>query len=101
MTTIREVSLSPQEQGPLEEVFYKFDFAKLGTPSNPICYLHDVETGADLSATNLKDSPSVIGTIVTSKKVYALPVGKRYKLEVLATVGGNGPLGGYLYIDCK
>jgi|WetSurSiteA1Bulk_404760.scaffolds.fasta_scaffold06721_4 hypothetical protein len=99
MTTIREVSLSPEEQGELEEVYYKFDFARLGTPTNPICYLFDVQADTDVSAACLKNAASILGTVVTAQQVYNLDKGRRYKLECLATVGGS-LIGGYLYIDC-
>jgi hypothetical protein len=101
MTTIREVSLSPAEQGSREEVYWKFDFTKLGTPTggSGLCYLTEVATNTDVGASCLKDSVLILGNIVSSKCVYNLTEGKRYKLEVLATVAGN-IVGGYMYIDC-
>lgn len=95
--SVREVNESPVYQGEEEEIRYEFDFTRWGAPSNPAVTLTNLTTGAD-AADLLSGETSTNGNVVTAPTVSGVSAGHRYRLECVATIGGNR-LGMYLIIE--
>lgn len=97
---VREVLESPIEQGVDEIVAYRFNWTKIGLPTNPIVKLYNVTNNGyeDLSSTLLEGSVFVEEYYVTTPKVKSLTEKKRYKLECKSEVLGN-TLELYCFID--
>ncbi len=95
--SVREVNESPVYQGEEEEIRYEFDFTRWGAPSSPAVTLTNLTTGAD-AADLLSGETSTNGNVVTAPTVSGVSAGHRYRLECVATIGGNR-LGMYLIIE--
>jgi len=95
-TNSREVVEGVQQQGVDEEIRWSINWAAWGIPSSPVVV---VKTGADdVTATVMPtNSPIVSGTEVILSPLLNLTAGLLYRIEVLATVGGN-VLENYFYV---
>lgn len=86
---LREFIESPLRQGKDEQIAYTLTTTPWGSsPSSPVVTIYD-QTGTDVSTTNLSGSASAAGDVVTTPKVISLTAGKRYRLEIKFTSGGN------------
>lgn len=94
---VRIVKESPATQGKNELVYYRFNWAGIGTPSSPAGLVYD-ENERDLTGTLLTGSASVSTTYVTMPGLSGGTPGKRYRLVCRATVNGN-VLERILYVD--
>ena len=88
MTTLRKVDKSPLYQGEDESIAYTFEWAAVGTPTNPAVALKDYNMN-DKSATCLSGVASVVGTTVVTPLVKSLTAGVIYRLECKVTITGN------------
>lgn len=86
---LREFKESPLWQGVDEQIAYSLTTTPWGSsPSSPAVSIYD-EAGTDCSTANLSGSASVSGDVITTPKVTGLTAGKRYRLEIKFTSGGN------------
>ena len=99
MSSPREVTYSPWEQGADERVIHTFDFAApangqgvVTAPSSATIAVFDVTGGArtDVTATVMPtNSPSIASSVVTASPLRDLTAGQTYRVECLG-VGADG-----------
>ena len=94
MASLREVKESPLKQGSDERIAYIFDYTDMGTPSTDVSstdsfQLYDMTNGADVTATKLTGSGSVVDYNVTSPLVISLVAGDDYKLTSKVVISSN------------
>jgi len=88
-TNAREFVESPLYQGQDEKIRYTLTTTPWGSsPSIPAVTIYD-QFGTNLSSTNLSGDPSIVGDVITTPFVLSLIAGKRYRLEIKFTAGGN------------
>jgi len=90
----REITESPINQGIHERVAYQLTTTPWGSsPSSPEVKLYSVNitTGvlADVSATNLTGTATIVGDVITTPLVIGLAAGTRYRMDILFVVSGN------------
>ena len=86
---LREIIESPLYQGKDESIRYSLTTTPWGgTPSSPAVSIYD-QTGTDVSATNLSGTCNYSGDVIVTPFVTLLEAGKRYRIEIKFTSGGN------------
>ena len=90
--TVREIIESPQPQGVDEEIVYTLTTTPWGSsPSASAVAVFDVTDGSreDVTGDVMTGSPSEAGDVVTLPTLKDLTAGKKYRVEIQFTSGGN------------
>ena len=87
----REFIQGRQVQGEDERIAYRVSTTPWGSaPTSVVVVVKDVRASyADVTATNMTGSPSVVGDLITLPILHSLIAGKTYRIEVKFTSGGN------------
>ena len=103
MSVARQVQESPLVQGEDEAITYTLTTTPWGSsPSSSAVKAYDITDGGetDVSGTVLNGSPSEVGDVITLPSVESLTAGKRYRIDVKFTAGGN-TLEAYAIIEAE
>jgi hypothetical protein len=93
MTSIRAVQESPLVQGEDESITYNLTTTPWGSsPSGTVVKVYDITDGGETDVTSTiipSGSPSESGDVITLPAVTAMTAGKKYRLDIKFTAGGN------------
>lgn len=101
MSSIREAT-SPVEQGEDESIYYTIDTTNWGgSPSSVSYVVKDVyNSNLDVTSSVSTGSATVSGDDITLPRIHGLTVGRKYRVEVKFTSGGN-TLEPYFFIEAR
>lgn len=105
MAAPREVNESPLYQGANEALAYNLTVTPWGvTPTNVVLTVTDITTAespVDVTATTLSGSTSIVGNVITTKRLSGLTLTRKYRLDMRFTDADSNTWEAFAIILCR